>query len=226
MQMQDVYLGFDTNVTLDRVNGAVGLSPPLTPYPVPPPPFSPAPFLRQRASSAAVKCKCKKFTSHIHIGLSAVSGVCGVRARCLGLVCRVALLLGDVQLFFWCYTEKAAPTRHRPERQHNARPNRRKQCSPNETKPYSKPTLPRKRQTTPTNGHTPRRWKPTHTRLTYTRMRPETVWSFLRVTHVVIGYSHCWEAAGDITLALAYTCIYMCACAHGHRILRCGNGKG
>ena len=71
-----------------------------------------------------------------------------------------------------CYTEKASPTRHRPERQHNARANRRKQCSPNETKPYSKPTLPRKRQTTPTNGHTPRRWKPTHTRLTYTRMRP------------------------------------------------------
>ena len=61
-----------------------------------------------------------------------------------------------------CYTEKASPTRHRPERQHNARPNH-KQCSPNETKPYSKPTLPRKRQTTPTNGHTPRRWKPTHT---------------------------------------------------------------
>ena len=71
-----------------------------------------------------------------------------------------------------CYTEKASPTRHRPERQHNARSNRRKQCSPNETKPYSKPTLPRKRQTTPTNGHTPRRLKPTHTRLTYTRMRP------------------------------------------------------
>ena len=45
-----------------------------------------------------------------------------------------------------CYTETAAPTRHRPERQHNARANRRKQCSPNETKPYSKPTLPRKRQ--------------------------------------------------------------------------------
>ena len=71
-----------------------------------------------------------------------------------------------------CYTKKASPTRHRPERQHNARSNRRKQCSPNETKPYFKPTLPRKRQTTPTNGHTPRRWKPTHTRLTYTRMRP------------------------------------------------------
>ena len=68
--------------------------------------------------------------------------------------------------------KKASPTRHRPERQHNARSNRRKQCSPNETKPYSKPTPPRKRQTTPTNGHTPRRLKPTHTRLTYTRMRP------------------------------------------------------
>ena len=71
-----------------------------------------------------------------------------------------------------CYTEKATPARHRPERQHNARSNRRKQCSPNGTKPYSNPTPPRKRQTTPTNGHTPRRMKPTHKRLTYTRMRP------------------------------------------------------
>ena len=33
------------------------------------------------------------------------------------------------------------------------------------------PTPPRKRQNTPTNGHTPRRMKATHTRLTYTRMR-------------------------------------------------------
>ena len=64
------------------------------------------------------------------------------------------------------------PARHRPERQHNARSNRRKQCSPNETKPCSNPTPPRKRQNTPTNGHTPRRMNPTHTRLTYTSMRP------------------------------------------------------
>ena len=71
-----------------------------------------------------------------------------------------------------CYTEKATPARHRPERQDNARSNRRKQRSPNGTKPYSNPTPPRKRQTTPRNGHTPRRMKPTHTRLTYTRMRP------------------------------------------------------
>ena len=71
-----------------------------------------------------------------------------------------------------CYAEKATPARHRPERQHNARSKRRKQCSPNETKPYSNPTPPRKRQNTPKNGHTPRRMKPTHTRLTYTRMRP------------------------------------------------------
>ena len=84
MQMQDVYLGVDTNLTLDRVNGAPGLSPPPTPYPIPPPPFTPYPFLRHRTSFASV------------------SGVCGVRARCLGLVCSVALLLGDVQLFFWC----------------------------------------------------------------------------------------------------------------------------
>ena len=44
-----------------------------------------------------------------------------------------------------CYTEKATPAGHRLERQHNARSNRRKQCSPNKTKPYSNPTPPRKR---------------------------------------------------------------------------------
>ena len=64
-----------------------------------------------------------------------------------------------------CYTEKATPARHRPERQHIARTNRRKQCSPTETKLYSNPTPPRKRQNTPTSGHTPRRMKPTHTRM-------------------------------------------------------------
>ena len=71
-----------------------------------------------------------------------------------------------------CYTEKATPARHRPERQYNACANSRKQCSPNETKSYSNTTPPRKRQSIPTNGHNPRRMKPTHTRLTYTRMRP------------------------------------------------------
>ena len=71
-----------------------------------------------------------------------------------------------------CYTEKATPAKHRPERQYNACANRGKQCSPNETKSYSNPTPPRKRQNNPTNSHTPRRMKPTHTRLTYTRMRP------------------------------------------------------
>ena len=52
--------------------------------------------------------------------------------RC-GLCVNGGGVLADV-----CYTEKASPTRHRPEHQHNARSNRRKQCSPNETKPYSK----------------------------------------------------------------------------------------
>ena len=55
-----------------------------------------------------------------------------------------------------CYTEKATPARQRPERQYNACANRRKQCSPNETKSYSNPTTPRQRQNNPTNGHTPR----------------------------------------------------------------------
>ena len=67
---------------------------------------------------------------------------------------------------------KATSARHRPERQYNTCANCRKQCSPNETKSYSNPTPPRKRQNNPINGHTPRRMKPTHTRLTYTRMRP------------------------------------------------------
>ena len=49
-------------------------------------------------------------------------------------------------------TEKATPARHRPERQYNARANRRKQCSPNETISYSNPTPPRKRQNNPTNA--------------------------------------------------------------------------
>ena len=62
-----------------------------------------------------------------------------------------------------CYTGKATPARHRPERQYNAGANRRKQCSPTETKSYANPTPPRKRQNNPTNGHTPRRMKPTHT---------------------------------------------------------------
>ena len=63
-------------------------------------------------------------------------------------------------------------TRRKQNQQYNACASRRKQCSPDETKSYSNPTPPRKRQNTPTNGHTPRRMKPTHTRLTYTRMRP------------------------------------------------------
>ena len=42
-----------------------------------------------------------------------------------------------------CYTEKATPARHRPERQYNACDNRRKQCSPDEIKSYSNPTPPR-----------------------------------------------------------------------------------
>ena len=43
---------------------------------------------------------------------------------------------------------------------------------PNATKSYSNSTPPRKSTNNPTNGHTPRRTKPTHTHLTYTRMRP------------------------------------------------------
>ena len=71
-----------------------------------------------------------------------------------------------------CYTEKATEARHRLERQYNACANRKKQCRPNETTPYSNATHPRKRQNNPTNGHTPSRIKLTHTRLTYAGTRP------------------------------------------------------
>ena len=56
-----------------------------------------------------------------------------------------------------CSTEKATEARHRLERQYNACAKRKKQCRPNETKPYSNATHPRKRQNDITNGHTPSR---------------------------------------------------------------------
>ena len=45
-----------------------------------------------------------------------------------------------------CYTKKATEARHRLERQYNACANLKKQCRPNETKPYFNTTHPRKRQ--------------------------------------------------------------------------------
>ena len=70
------------------------------------------------------------------------------------------------------YTEKAGEARERLDRQYTAHANRKKQCSPNETKPYSNATHPSKRQTILTNGHIPSRIMSKHTRLTYTGMRP------------------------------------------------------
>ena len=66
----------------------------------------------------------------------------------------------------------------------------RKQCSSNKTKLYSNPTPPRKRQKNPINGHTPRRTKPTHTRLTYTRMRPHAP-SHQAGDHPVPAHTEC-----------------------------------
>ena len=43
----------------------------------------------------------------------------------------------DCSSVFRCYTEKATEATHRLERQYNACANRKKQCRPNETKPYS-----------------------------------------------------------------------------------------
>ena len=57
---------------------------------------------------------------------------------CEACMCAWRSLAGCTSLSRWvfrlteCYTEKASPTRHRPERQHNASSNRRKQCSPND----------------------------------------------------------------------------------------------
>ena len=80
--------------------------------------------------------------------------------------------ISDVLSETMCYTEKVTQVWHLLERHYNACANRRNQCSPNKTKSYSNPTPPRKRQNNPINGHTPCHTKPSHTRLTYTRMRP------------------------------------------------------
>ena len=71
-----------------------------------------------------------------------------------------------------CHTEKATEARHRPERQYNACNSRSKQCRPNETQAISNTTHPRRGHNNPTNSHTPSRIKSTHTRRTYTGMRP------------------------------------------------------
>ena len=100
-------------------------------------------------------------TSHIHRAMFSV--VCGHKQ-----------MPGMWYLFIWCYTEKATEARHRLERQYNACANHKKQCRPDETKPYSNATCthPRKRQNDPTTGHTPNCMKATHTRRTYTGTRP------------------------------------------------------
>ena len=85
-------------------------------------------FLRVRAASFLHAVACP-FHSFVTCSLTSESSQ-GCR-RTAG----IPVLLG-------CYTEKATPARHGPERQHNARSNRRKQRSPNETKPYSNPTPP------------------------------------------------------------------------------------
>ena len=54
---------------------------------------------------------------------------------------------GNVQNRSRCYTEKAREARQRRERQYNTRANRKKQCRPNETKPYCNATHPHERQT-------------------------------------------------------------------------------
>ena len=68
------------------------------------------------------------------------------------------------------YTEKATEARHRLDS--TVHVPTAKQCRPNETKPYSNATHPRKRQNISTNGPTPSPIKSTHTRLTYTGTRP------------------------------------------------------
>ena len=50
------------------------------------------------------------------------------------------------------YTEKATEARHSPERKYNACDNHTKHCRPNETKPNSNATHPRKRHSNPTNS--------------------------------------------------------------------------
>ena len=89
----------------------------------------------------------------------------------LRLLEKAVAIVNDMDLRSWCYTEKATEARHRLERQYHACANRKKQCRPTETKPYSNATHLRKRQNNPTHGQTPSRIKSTHTRLTYTGTR-------------------------------------------------------
>ena len=100
----------------------------------------------------------------------AETSTCNIDWHVWNLVCRPEKISAGEHL--GCYMEKATEARHRLERQYNACANRKKQCRPNETKPYSNATHQRKRQNNPTNGHTPGRIKSTHTRLAYTGMRP------------------------------------------------------
>ena len=62
---------------------------------------------------------------------------CGFKPSRGVAICRIILSLARL-----CYTEKATEARHRLERQYNACANRKKQCRPNETKPYSNATHP------------------------------------------------------------------------------------
>ena len=94
-----------------------------------------------------------------------------ISATVYGHVCRdlPVVLISYVAPEALCHTEKATPARHRPERQYSACANRRKQCSPNETKSLSNPTPPRKIQNDPTNGHTPRGWQGRRTHVSRTQ---------------------------------------------------------
>ena len=82
-------------------------------------------------------------------------------------------------------------------------------CRPNETRPYSNATHPRKRQNNPTNGHTPSRIKSTHTRLTYTKTRPH-----------VMQHVHSYLLSTVYTYVFAYRTV-MTAWLHGVCVSAC-----
>ena len=77
--------------------------------------------------------------------------------------CFAGFEMGHAWNMWLCYTEKATEARHRPDRQYTACDKHKKQCRPNEPKPNSNATHPRKRRNNPTSSYTPSRIKSTYT---------------------------------------------------------------
>ena len=110
-----------------------------------------------------------------------------LRLWCMGRACRVTLLVEVLQLHVLhgeSITDQASP---RTPTQRTFQPQEAVQPQRNQT--ILQADTPAQKANTPTNGHTPRRLKPTHTRLTYTRMRPHAAPSHQAGDHPVPAHT-------------------------------------